>query len=184
MSDTDPLPGAAPTPPADPAERNQWLEAELTRTRREAAGHRVKARELEEQLAKASSPEVLAAKDAQILDLRVGKTLAEGFLRHGVKNAGVMRAYLHEDGTLDRLRAAVDADDYGALVDDAITETLARNPELHATSTRRPVGGEFHGAGYQSNQITTKDQVDAMKPADVLAALERGDFDAVLGRRR
>jgi hypothetical protein len=182
MSDTDNgLLGAAnPTLPADPAERNQWLEAELARTRREAASHRVKARELEAQLSKTSSPEALAAKDAQIVDLRVGKTLAEAFHKHGVKNPGVTRAYLHEAGTLDRLRGAVDAEDFLAQVDDAVTETLAQNPELR-TSTRGPVGAEFRGAGYRSRQLTPE-QLQVMKPDEVMAALNRGDLNQMLGR--
>jgi hypothetical protein len=177
----DQPPPAGP-PAADVVERNRWLEEELAKTRREAASNRVKARELSEQLAKAASPDVMAAKNAEIVAHRVRADLAEAFQKHDIRNTRIARAVLLDSGVMDRLHQAVDAEDYDEQVDTAVSE-LASNPELQARP-RGPAGAEFRGAGYQSKQLTNKDQIDAMKPAEVVAALERGDFDQVLGRGR
>jgi hypothetical protein len=207
-----PAPPAAPTPPAGAKTPTfeEWVadpvNAEFTKAlRKEAADNRVKAqtatktaeatfRELAKSLGveipggdpldPAKLSEELAKTRRENLDLKVGSALDAAFTKYGAKPK-LTRALLRDEGALRELdpTSADFQRDLNAIVKKAVDD----NPDLKAGQApvlKPPVGAEFPGGGQPPSQQLTEDHLAVMKPAEVLEAMNKGQFDVLLGRTK
>lgn len=184
--------------------------SELDRVRKEAAGYRTASRgritrELSEMLGepvaqdaeppsfddlkprlatalttlKAKDDE-LKVKDARIRSQALDLHLERAYSRHGAKG-DVTRAYLDAQGHTKRLQALdPEREDFSEAVDDAVAEVLVDAPELKGSTA--PIRSSAPFRPPQHFEQLGVEEVNAMEPEQVAAALRSGKLNRLLGR--
>jgi hypothetical protein len=180
------------------------VNAEFTKgLRKEAADNRVKAatatktaettfRELAKSLGveipggdpldPAKLSEELSKTRRENLELKVSGALGEAFTKYSAKPK-LTKALLADEGGLRDLDPT--AADFQRNLNAIVKKAVEDNPELkvgQASPSRSPVGAEFPGGGQPPSQQLTKEHIAVMKPEEVLEAVKKGQFDALLGR--
>jgi len=182
------------------------VNAEFTKAlRKEAADNRVKAQTATKtaettfrELAKSLGIEIpggdpldpsklseeLAKTRRENLELKVGNALGEAFAKYGAKPK-LTRALLAEEGSLRDLDPT--SSDFQRELNARVKKAVEDNPELkvgQASTSRQAVGAEFPGGGQPPSQQLTIEHIGLMKPDEVLEAMKKGQFDALLGRNK
>lgn len=164
-----------PAEPGDFAALPVQTQEYIKSLRKESAGHRVRNKILEGQLAKLGSSDSAA----QIRKLSIDNHL----LQKGTVDPKLARFYLSEEGQLDDLDPAVEG--WTTLLDDRISDLIGRHPELRQRNvpTRSSTSSGGGGNNMTSGQLSRAD-AQRMTPAEVVAAYQTGHFDSLLGRKQ
>jgi ribosomal protein L29 len=197
--------GAAATPPADPAERIKHLEAELAKTRTEAAGYRTQNKgelaEFKKQLAALAggTPDAPGPSDPasilaqiqkeradekqEIRRLKVDLALNDVYQKVGVK-AKTTRSLLETEGLLSGLNP--DDAEFPKSLHAAVKKLADEYPELKTAQATAPTAirssAPFPGGNNAPPQLTRED-LKGMSAEEINTAREKGQLNQVLNRR-
>jgi len=120
-------------------------------------------------------------KDTEIRSLKLRATLSENFHRLGMK-PGLARAALLDAGRMEKLSAAVDADDFDERVETTLEELAENMPEVRGSGSA-PIRTSAPFRPPQNDTMLTQEELAALSPEQVTEALRSGKLDRILGRR-